>query len=149
MQGRSKGSGRGCPCFQTNIQYFQNFLGSKSPDSPRRLVLSALGCTPPTQFSKACFGPVMPWPCALNPTDLIMVSATILTGRQWLKIWTRVCMEIQCQISYELKTLMLWERNWMPKFEARSHIRKHLVTIWILPFISLLSVYWFLLRWWK
>ena len=32
-------------------------------------------------------------------------------------------------------TLRLRERNWMPKFEACSRIRKRLVTIWIFPYI--------------
>ena len=31
--------------------------------------------------------------------------------------------------------LSLRERNWMPKFEACSRIRKRLVTIWIFPYI--------------
>ena len=32
-------------------------------------------------------------------------------------------------------TLRLRERNWMPKFEACSRIRKRLITIWIFPYI--------------
>ena len=34
---------------------------------------------------------------------------------------------------------MLRERNWMPIFEACSRMRKLLVTIWVLPYNSLLS----------
>ena len=48
-----------------------------------------------------------------------------------------------------MKTLALWERNWMPKFEACSRIRKRLDTIWIFPYIFMLSVFWFSLRRWQ